>query len=126
MMKQFALIAMTALAVVAPGRSSGIRAIRAVSRDSERVAHMEVDRVVTALHLQPGQTVADLGSGSGSSRARWPGRRAGGHAFAIDIDAALLAIVQRSAERSKITNITLVEAAPTTRSSVSRRSHLHL
>jgi ubiquinone/menaquinone biosynthesis C-methylase UbiE len=80
---------------------------------SERVAHMEVDRVVTALHLQPGQTVADLGSGSGLfTRALARAVAPNGTAFAVDIDQALLEIVMRSAERSKLTNIRTVQAAP--------------
>lgn len=80
---------------------------------SERVAHMEVDRVVTALHLQPGQAVADLGSGSGLfTRSLARAVAPNGTAFAVDIDAALLAIVMSSAERSKLTNIRTVQAAP--------------
>jgi arsenite methyltransferase len=73
---------------------------------------MEVDRVVTALHLQPGQTVADLGSGSGLfTRALARAVAPNGTALAVDIDPALLAIVMRSAERSKLTNISTVQAA---------------
>ena len=113
MMKQFALTAMTALAVVAPGaQQRDPEQYARFLESSERVAHMEVDRVVTALHLQPGQTVADLGSGSGLfTRALARAVAPDGTAFAVDIDPALLAIVMRSAERSKLTNIRTVEAA---------------
>ena len=103
--------------------TSGIVAVGAQQRDPEqyakflesreRVEHMQVERVVSALKLQSGQTVADLGSGSGlftRALARAVGEK--GTAFAVDIDPALLAIVQRSAERSKLTNIAAVQAAP--------------
>jgi ubiquinone/menaquinone biosynthesis C-methylase UbiE len=79
----------------------------------ERVEHMEVDRVVAALGLSPGTSVADLGSGSGLftrplARAVAPG----GTAFAVDIDPKLLDIVNRSAGEAGLTNIVTVLAAP--------------
>jgi ubiquinone/menaquinone biosynthesis C-methylase UbiE len=79
----------------------------------ERVEHMQVERVVAALGLTPGQTVADLGSGSGLftrplARAAGPG----GVAYAVDIDATLLAIVQRAADEAHIANLRTVQAAP--------------
>jgi ubiquinone/menaquinone biosynthesis C-methylase UbiE len=79
----------------------------------ERVDHMQVDRVVSSLGLGAGDTVADLGSGSGLftrplARAVAPG----GTAYAVDIDARLLAIVRQSADAAHLTNITTVLAAP--------------
>lgn len=79
---------------------------------AERVARMQVPRVVGVLELQPGMKVADIGSGSGLftrpiARAVAPR----GVAYAVDIDAALLAIVARSAQEQKIENIRIVEAA---------------
>jgi arsenite methyltransferase len=111
-MRQFAVTAMVALTVVAPGaQQRDPEQYARFLESSERVAHMEVDRVVTALHLQPGQTVADLGSGSGLfTRALARAVAPDGTAFAVDIDPALLAIVMRSAERSKLTNIRTVQA----------------
>lgn len=81
--------------------------------DRDRVATMQVDRVVAALQLAPGMTVADLGAGSGLftrpiARAVAPG----GVAYAVDIDAALLKIVERSARAAAIANITTVQATP--------------
>jgi arsenite methyltransferase len=113
MMKGFALTVMTAMAVVAAGaQQRDPEQYARFLESSERVAQMEVDRVVTALQLQPGQTVADLGSGSGLfTRALARAVAPDGTAFAVDIDPALLAIVMRSAERSKLTNIRTVEAA---------------
>ncbi len=113
MMKGFALTVMTAMAVIAAGaQERDPEQYARFLESSERVAQMEVDRVVTALQLQPGQTVADLGSGSGLfTRALARAVAPDGTAFAVDIDPALLAIVMRSAERSKLTNIRTVEAA---------------
>src|SRR5262249_19865448 len=81
------------------------------SRD--RVEHMQVDRVVASLGVTAGNTVADLGSGSGLftrplARAVAPG----GTVYAVDIDAKLLAIVQQSADAAHVTNVKIVVAAP--------------
>ncbi len=79
--------------------------------DRGRVEEMQVGRVVAALQLSPGMAVADLGSGSGLftrplARAVAPG----GIAYAVDIDAALLKIVERSAAAAGIDNIRTVHA----------------
>ena len=77
----------------------------------ERVERMEVARVVEALHLQPGWSVADLGSGSGLfTRALARAVAPGGTAYAVDIDPDLLKIVEASAKRSELTNIQTVLA----------------
>ena len=61
----------------------------------ERVARMQVARVVEALGIKPGNRVADIGSGSGlftrpMARAAGPA----GVAYAVDIDAGLLKVVE--------------------------------
>ena len=79
----------------------------------ERVERMEVSRVVEALALKPGQLVVDLGSGSGLfTRALARAVGPSGIAYAVDIDPALLKIVESSAARSGIKNLTTVLAAP--------------
>jgi arsenite methyltransferase len=79
----------------------------------ERVERMEVSRVVSALGLKPGQLVVDLGSGSGLfTRALARSVAPNGTAYAVDIDPALLKIVESSAKRSAIKNLTTVLAAP--------------
>jgi ubiquinone/menaquinone biosynthesis C-methylase UbiE len=79
---------------------------------AERVQRMQVPRVVESLGLTPGMKVADLGSGSGLftrpiARAIGPG----GVAYAVDISAPLLRIVDRSAKEAGIGNVVTVEAA---------------
>ena len=79
----------------------------------ERVERMEVGRVVDALGLKPGQLVVDLGSGSGLfTRALARAVAPDGTAYAVDIDPALLKIVERSAKRSELKNLVTVLAAP--------------
>ena len=78
----------------------------------ERVERMEVARVVGALGLTPGQVVVDLGSGSGLfTRALARAVAPDGTAYAVDIDPALLKIVESSAKRSGLKNLTTVLAA---------------
>ncbi len=57
----------------------------------QRVAALRIDDVVAALKLQPGQTVADVGAGSGLFSTPLP-RAVGpkGRAFAVEIDAGVL------------------------------------
>jgi ubiquinone/menaquinone biosynthesis C-methylase UbiE len=78
----------------------------------ERVARMQVARVVETLGVKPGDRVADIGSGSGLF-TRPIAQAAGptGLAYAVDIDAGLLKVVERSAKEAKIENIRTVLAA---------------
>ncbi len=78
---------------------------------AERVARMQVPRVVDALGLAPGQRVVDLGSGSGLFTRPLAQRVApGGLAYAVDIDPALLRIVERKAKEAGIANLRTVLA----------------
>lgn len=77
---------------------------------ADRVARMQVPRVVQALELKPGMKVADIGSGSGLftrpiAKAVGPN----GVAYAVDIDPALLKIVERSAAAEKIANVRTIQ-----------------
>src|SRR5688572_10960478 len=61
---------------------------------ADRVARMQVPRVVEALGVKPGMKVADLGSGSGLfTRPLAKAVLPGGVVYAVDVDAA------RSGER---------------------------
>jgi arsenite methyltransferase len=79
---------------------------------AERVSRMQVPRVIDELGVKPGMKIADLGSGSGLftrpvARAVSPG----GIVYAVDINDALLKIVDRSAKEERIENIRTVLAS---------------
>jgi ubiquinone/menaquinone biosynthesis C-methylase UbiE len=108
------LIALLACAAVAVARAQqpNPEAYAKTLEGPERVARMQVPRVVEALALKAGDRVADVGSGSGLFTrpiARAVG--ANGVAYAIDIDAGLLKVVERSAKEAGIENIRTVLAA---------------
>ena len=71
---------------------------------------MQVPRVVEALELKPGLRVADIGSGSGLFTRPIATRVAPGIVYAVDIDAALLKIVEQGAKEAGIGNIRTVLA----------------
>ena len=77
-----------------------------------RVARMQVPRVIETLAIPPGSKVADIGSGSGLfSRpiAQHLGRA--GVLYAVDIDAGLLKIVDRTSKEAGLTNVRTILAA---------------
>lgn len=79
---------------------------------AERVSRMQVPRVIETLGVKPGMKVADLGSGSGLfTRPIAKAVAPGGVAYAVDINDALLSIVDRSAKEQKIENIRTVLGA---------------
>jgi ubiquinone/menaquinone biosynthesis C-methylase UbiE len=76
---------------------------------AERVSRMQVPRVIETLGVTPGMKAADLGSGSGLfTRPMAKAAAPGGLVYAIDINDALLKIVDRSAKEQKIDNIRTV------------------
>jgi ubiquinone/menaquinone biosynthesis C-methylase UbiE len=79
---------------------------------AERVSRMQVPRVIETLGVKPGMKVADLGSGSGLfTRPMAKAAAPGGVVYAIDINDALLKIVDRSAKEQRIDNIRTVLGA---------------
>lgn len=71
------------------------------------------DRVVATLKIQPGATVADLGSGSGYftfklAEAVGPG----GKVYAVDIDSDMIGMVGKTAKEKGIGNIEPILARP--------------
>jgi precorrin-6B methylase 2 len=74
-----------------------------------RVAGMKIDEVVAALKLQPGQTVADIGAGSGLLEvplARAVGPR--GRVYAVEIDAGFFPEIRKRAAAAQVTNVETV------------------
>jgi ubiquinone/menaquinone biosynthesis C-methylase UbiE len=81
----------------------------------DRVARLQVPRVVQTLRLETGARVADLGAGSGLF-ARELARAVGptGRVYAIDIDPALLTIVEARAKAEGLANVQPVQASADT------------
>jgi cyclopropane fatty-acyl-phospholipid synthase-like methyltransferase len=74
-----------------------------------RVAGMKIDEVVAALKLQPGQTVADIGAGSGllvAPLATAVGPR--GRVYAVEIDAGFFPEIRRRAAAAQVANVETV------------------
>jgi ubiquinone/menaquinone biosynthesis C-methylase UbiE len=74
-----------------------------------RVSGLKIDEVVAAIRLQPGQTVADIGAGSGLLEvplAKAVGPR--GIVFAIDIDAAFFPIIRQRTDAAGVANVRTV------------------
>ncbi len=77
-------------------------------------AELEVPELVELLELKPGMTVADVGAGFGAWTMRFS-KSVGpsGRVYATDLGAAQLAALRESVAREKLTNVTVVEGAPT-------------
>ena len=74
-----------------------------------RVTAMKIDDVVAALKLQPGQTVADIGAGSGlleGPLAKAVGPR--GRVFAVEIDAGFFPEIRKRAAAAQVANVETV------------------
>jgi precorrin-6B methylase 2 len=74
-----------------------------------RVAGMKIDEVVSALKLQPGQRVADIGAGSGLldgplARAVGPS----GRVYAVEIDAGFFPEIRKRAAAAQVRNVETV------------------
>jgi ubiquinone/menaquinone biosynthesis C-methylase UbiE len=74
-----------------------------------RVAALKIDAVVAAMKLQPGESVADIGAGTGLfevplARAVGPT----GRVYAVDIDAGFFPTIRKRAADAKVTNVMTV------------------
>jgi ubiquinone/menaquinone biosynthesis C-methylase UbiE len=109
-----------ALAIVAAGRPA---ASQLAARSTEewiktldapmRVAAMRVDDILARLNLQPGQTVADLGAGTGAfslpiAKAVGPS----GQVYAVEIDKGLVDYITRKVSDSGAKNIHTLLGTP--------------
>jgi len=80
---------------------------------SERETEERPQQVIDALDIEPGQTIADLGAGSGYYSFRIApllGER--GMVLAIDVEPRMLKIVSERAHRDGVKNITTVLGTP--------------
>ncbi len=80
-----------------------------ILESADRVRDLQVERVVQHLHLEAGDVVADIGSGSGLftiplAKQVMPG----GRVYAVDIEQEFLSYVEELALRDHLDNITTV------------------
>ena len=80
--------------------------------ESDRVARLQVPRVVAALGLKPGMRVADVGAGSGLFTRPIVTAIAPGVVYAVDIDAELLKILMRLAADAGVTTVQTIVGRP--------------
>lgn len=74
-----------------------------------RVSALKIDEVVAALKVRPGQTVADIGAGSGLLAvplARAVGPQ--GRVFAVEIDEGFFPAIRQRAAAAQVTNVQTV------------------
>jgi ubiquinone/menaquinone biosynthesis C-methylase UbiE len=74
-----------------------------------RVESLKIQEIVKALGLKPGQTIADLGAGTGLFSIPLAAAVApGGKVYAVEIDKDFFPIIQGRAKEAKLTNIRTV------------------
>ena len=79
----------------------------------ERVAGLEIPKVVAAMKLRPGDVVADLGAGSGLFVAPLAGAAgARGKVLAVEIDPSFFPHIQRKAKAAGVANVQTIAGEP--------------
>lgn len=69
------------------------------------------DRVIDALALRPGQSVADIGAGTGYFTVRLAKSAAAPKVYAVDIEPSMLEYVRQRATKEGLSNVVAVQAA---------------
>jgi ubiquinone/menaquinone biosynthesis C-methylase UbiE len=78
-----------------------------------RDKRLQIDRVMDLLQLKPGNTIADIGAGSGWFSVRAARRVAPkGLVIAEDINPKAIAYIQQRAKREQLSNITTILGTP--------------
>ena len=108
------MVGVVLAAMSVAGQQRDPKQYQQVLENPERVAALQVDKVIATLGVTAGTRVADLGAGTGIFTiplARAVGQT--GKVYAIDIDPGLLAIVTGKARTAGLTNVTTVVAGDT-------------
>jgi arsenite methyltransferase len=89
------------------------KAYIAMLENPQRDAEQKPDEVIAALDLKPGETLADIGAGSGYFSFRLA-RRVGdsGRVYAVDINSDMILFMNRNIRDKKIKNVTTILSAP--------------
>jgi len=89
------------------------KAYIAMLESPERTAEQKPDEVIAALALKQGETVADIGAGSGFFAFRFaPHVGNGGRVYAVDINPDMILYMNRQIRDKKLTNVVTVLSAP--------------
>jgi arsenite methyltransferase len=85
----------------------------AMLENPKRDAYQKPDEVVATLALKPGETVADIGSGSGYFTLRFaPKVGPGGRVYAVDVDPEMVRHLNRRLRDAGVRNVQTVLADP--------------
>ena len=79
--------------------------------DPARDAWQMPDRVIAALALKPGQSVADIGSGTGYFSVRLAKSAAAPKVYGADIEPGMVTYLRQRAEKEGLKNVVSVQAA---------------
>jgi ubiquinone/menaquinone biosynthesis C-methylase UbiE len=79
--------------------------------DPARDAWQMPDKVIAALHLKPGQTVADIGAGTGYFSVRLARSAAAPKVYAVDIEPGMVTYLRDRASKEGLSNIVAVQAS---------------
>jgi arsenite methyltransferase len=89
------------------------KAYIAMLEDPKRDEYQKPHEVLTALQLKPGETIADIGSGSGYFTLRFAAHvGASGRVFAVDIDPEMIRYLNRRVRDAGVRNVQTILADP--------------
>ncbi len=75
----------------------------------QRIASLKIDEVVAKLRLKPGQTVADIGAGTGLFEGALANAVSpGGPVYAVDVEQGLIDHISQRATDLKVSNVRVV------------------
>src|SRR5688572_2052467 len=108
--RTLALAVTLAIQVAAAGVRPAAQSAAARQHETARDAWQKVPEILTALGVEPGAVVADIGAGDGFLTvrlARAVGRD--GHVFAVDIDDRAIERLRARVQRDGLTNVTVTK-----------------
>ncbi|HLG96163.1 MAG TPA: class I SAM-dependent methyltransferase [Bryobacteraceae bacterium] len=79
--------------------------------DPAREAWQMPDKVIQALHLEPGQSVADIGAGTGYFTVRLAKSAVAPKVYAVDIEPSMVKYIQERAAKEVLRNVVAVQAS---------------
>lgn len=80
--------------------------------DPARDAWQMPDQVIAALNLKQGQSVADIGAGTGYFTVRLAKSNASPKVYAVDIEPSLVKYLRKRAAKEGLANVVVVQASP--------------